>query len=87
MKQARLDAEKLRDKILEEAKADRQKIVDEGLKRLEVEQRQALDAMRRETVDIAMKAAAKLIDAQMDEAQQRQIVDDFLRDLPADRVH
>jgi len=86
VKQAKLEGEKLREKILEEAKAERQKIVAEGLKQLEVEQRHAFEEIRRETVGIAIQAASKLVESQMDEAQQRRLVDDFLRDLPADRV-
>lgn len=86
VKQAKLEGERLREQILEEAKAERQKIVAEGLKQLEVEQRHAFEQIRRETVGIAIQAASKLVESQMDEGQQRKLVDDFLRDLPTDRV-
>lgn len=87
VKQAKLDAEKARERILEEAKADRQKVIDEGLARISAEQRQALEQIRRETVDLAIKAAAKLVKTQMDEQQQRQLVEDFLKEIPEQRVH
>jgi len=86
VKQAKLEGERLREQILEEAKAERQKIVAEGLKQLEVEQRHAFEQIRRETVGIAIQAASKLVESQMDEGQQRKLVDEFLRDLPTERV-
>lgn len=86
VKQAKLDGEKMRERILEEAKAERQKVVAEGLTRIEAEQRAAFEQIRRETVDLAIRAASKLVQSQMDEQQQRQLVEGFLADLPSDRV-
>jgi F0F1-type ATP synthase membrane subunit b/b' len=42
--------------------------------------------MRRETADLAIQAAAKLVRSSLTEGQQREIVDSFLRDLPETRV-
>ncbi len=86
VKQAKLDAEKLGEKILEEARQERQKVVDEGLKRIESEQRAAFEQIRRETVDLAIRAASRLVKSQMDEQQQHRIVEDFLKDIPEDRL-
>ena len=86
VKQAKLDAEKVRERILAEAKADRQKVIDEGLARISAEQRSALEQIRRETVDLAIQAASRLIKSQMDEQQQRQLVEDFLKDVPEQRI-
>ena len=86
VKQAKLDGEKMREKILDEAKAERQKVVDEGMRRIEAEQRAAFEQIRRETVDLAIQAASRLVKSQMDEAQQRKLVEDFLADIPGDRV-
>jgi F-type H+-transporting ATPase subunit b len=86
VKQAKVEAEQLRQRMIEDAKAESQKVVEDGLKRLEGEQRAAMQAMRRETADIAIQAAAKLIKSSLDERQQREIVDRFLHDLPETRV-
>lgn len=87
VKQAKVEAEQLRQKMIEDAKAESQKVVEDGLKRLEGEQRAAMQAMRRETADLAIQAAAKLVRSSLNEQQQREIVDGFLRDLPENRVH
>ncbi len=86
VKQAKVEGEKLRQKMIEDAKAESQKVVEDGLKRLQSEQRAALQEMRRETADLAIQAAAKLVRSSLNEEQQREIVDGFLRDLPETRV-
>ncbi|MCB1019987.1 MAG: F0F1 ATP synthase subunit B [Acidobacteria bacterium] len=86
VKQAKTEAEQLRQKMIEEAKAESQKVVQDGLKRLESEQRAAIQQMRRETADLAIQAASKLVRSSLDERQQRELVDGFLRDLPETRV-
>ncbi|MEZ5366209.1 MAG: hypothetical protein R2748_28700 [Bryobacterales bacterium] len=42
--------------------------------------------MRRETANLAIQAASKLVRSSLNEQQQREIVDGFLRDLPETRV-
>ena len=86
VKQAKVEAEQLRQRMIDEAKAESQKVVEDGLKRLESEQRAAMQQMRRETADLAIQAAAKLVRSTLSEQQQREIVDGFLRDLPEARV-
>jgi len=84
LKQARLDAQHVREKMIEEAKAESQKVVDQGLKRIETEQRAALQQVRNEAVELALQAAAKLIRSSLNEAEQRRLVEDFIRDVPDD---
>jgi F-type H+-transporting ATPase subunit b len=86
VKQAKVDAAQLRQKMIDEAKAESQKVVQDGLERLAGEQRAAMQQMRRETADLAIQAAAKLVRSSLSEQQQREIVDGFLRDLPETRV-
>jgi F-type H+-transporting ATPase subunit b len=86
VKQAKVEADQLRRKMIDEAKAESQKVVEEGLERLEREQRAAMQEMRRETADLAIQAAARLVKSSLNEEQQRAIVDGFLRDLPETRV-
>lgn len=86
IKKAQVEADQRGQEIIEKAKADSQKLVDEGLKRLEGEQRAAMQQMRRETADLAIQAAARLVKSSLSEQQQREIVDGFLRDLPETRV-
>jgi F-type H+-transporting ATPase subunit b len=87
VKQARVDAEHLRAKMIAEAKTESQKVLDDGLRRLEAEQRAAMQEVRHTAADLAVRAAARLVQSSMTADQQRQIVEEFLRDLPSDRVH
>lgn len=82
LKQARLDAQHMREKMIEEAKAESRKVVEQGLKRVEAEQRTALQQVRQEAAALAVQAAAKLIQSSMDETEQRRLVEGFLRELP-----
>ena len=83
---ARGEAEQLRQKMIDEAKAESQKVVDQGMKRIEAEQRAAMQEIRKVSADLAIQAAGRLIEFSMTPEQQRQIVDDFLRELPDSSV-
>ena len=49
---------------------------------LTAEQRIAMAEIRQTAADLAIRAAARLVKTSMSEQQQRQIVQDFLGDLP-----
>ena len=57
------------------------------MRRLEAEQRSVLREIRRVAADLAIQAAARLIQASLDERQQRELVDQFLKQIPEDSVH
>ncbi len=82
LKQARVDAQHLRERMIAEAKTESQKVVDQGLKRIEAEQRAAFQQIRAEAAGMAVQAAAKLIRSSLNESEQRRLVEDFLRDTP-----
>jgi F0F1-type ATP synthase membrane subunit b/b' len=70
--------------MVDEAKAESQKVVEQGLSRIAAEQRIAMAEIRQTAADLAIRAAARLVKSSMSEQQQRQIVEDFLGDLPDD---
>ncbi len=82
VKDARVEAEQLRQKMVDEAKAESQKTVEQGLNRIAAEQRIAMGEIRRTAADLAIRAAAQLVKSSMTEQQQREIVEEFLKDLP-----
>lgn len=82
VKEARVEAGRLRQQMIEEAKAESQKVVDQGLQRIESEQRAAMEQIRESTAELAIQAASKLIQSTLTEQQQREIVDRFLAELP-----
>lgn len=84
VKDARVEAQQMRQKMVDEAKAESQKTVEQGLNRIAAEQRIAMDEVRKTAADLAIRAAARLVQTSMTEQQQRQIVDEFLSELSDD---
>jgi F-type H+-transporting ATPase subunit b len=82
MEQARQDAEQTRRKMIEDARAESQRVVDQGMRRLEAEQRAAMQEVRAVAADLAIRAAGRLIQSSLTEQQQRELVDQFLREVP-----
>ena len=86
VQQARGDAERSRQRILDETKDESRRIVDQGMQRLEAEQRAALAEIRGMAADLAIQAAGRLIQSSLTQPQQREIVEQFLRDVPEKSV-
>lgn len=86
IQQAREAADRSRQQILDETRAESKRIVDQGLQRLEAEQRAALREIRVMAADLAIRAASRLIQSSLTEEQQRDIVNQFLREIPEERV-
>ena len=80
--QARQDAEQTRHKLIDDARAESQRVVDQGMRRLEAEQRAAMQEVRAVAADLAIRAAGRLIQSSLTEQQQRELVDQFLKDVP-----
>jgi F-type H+-transporting ATPase subunit b len=87
IEQARKDAEQTRQKLVDEARAESQRVVDQGMRRIEAEQRAAMQEMRTIAADLAMQAAAKLIQSSLTEQKQREIVDQFLKEVDQDTAN
>lgn len=73
--------EKVRKEIEEKARAEAQGIVDRARGEIERERDAALDMLRKESVDLALAAASRLIQENMDQAKDRQFVERFLDDV------
>ncbi len=86
VQQARQEAEQMRQKMLQEAKAESRRVTEQGLRRIEAEQRAALEEIRKVAGDLAIQAAGRLIQVSLSDQQQREIVDKFLADVPEKRV-
>jgi F-type H+-transporting ATPase subunit b len=86
IQQAREAADRSRQQILDETRAESKRIVDQGLQRLEAEQRAVLREIRVMAADLAIRAASRLIQSSLTEEQQRDLVNQFLREIPEERV-
>ena len=86
VQQARQEAEQMRQKMLEAAKAESRRVTVQGLRRIEAEQRAAMEEIRKVAGDLAIQAAGRLLQVSLSDQQQREIVDKFLADVPEKRV-
>ena len=73
---------KLREEIVNKANEDSRRIVEQAKQEIEQQKISALQQMKEEISDLAIKAAEKIINETLDEKKQKKIVDDFLNRIP-----
>ena len=73
--------EHLRSEIEEKARAEAQGIVDRARAEIARERDQAIEALRRESVDLALAAASRLMQENLDQDKDRQLVERYLSEL------
>ena len=78
-------AEKLRADISQKAQAEAQKMISSAKEEIEQEKRRALDVLRNEVADLAVKGAEKIIKTTLDADIQKRIVDSMIQDLSSNR--
>ena len=75
--------ERVRKEIEEKARGEAQSIVESARREIEREKDQALAELRKETVDLAIAAASRLMDERLDSDRDRQLVIEYLQGLQA----
>ena len=73
--------EHLRKEIEEKARAEAQGIVDRARAEIVRERDQAIEALRRESVDLALAAASRLMQENLDQDKDRQLVERYLSEM------
>lgn len=73
--------ETLRKEIEDKARTEGQGIVERARREIERERDAALDALRRESVELALAAASRLIQENLDQDKDRQLVERFLSEM------
>jgi F-type H+-transporting ATPase subunit b len=74
----RATGEQLRVRMMEETKAQQQDMLDRARREIETEKTRAIAEMRREAVDLAIAGASKVIERNLDDQQNRRLVESFL---------
>lgn len=74
----RATAEKLRNDLLEQTKAQQQEMLDGARRAIETEKVNAIAALRREAVDLAIAGASKVIERNLDNDANRKLVEGYL---------
>jgi F-type H+-transporting ATPase subunit b len=77
--------EKVRKEVEEKARVEAQSIVEGARREIQRERDQAIAELRRESVDLALAAASKLMQERLDDERDREMVLGYLRDLSADQ--
>lgn len=78
MQAAERDAQKTREELLSQARTERDKIIDAGIAELRREREKALVEIRNLVADLAVTAAGKIIEEELDLDAHRAMVDDIV---------
>lgn len=81
MAEARVSAEKERAALIEKGRQEQDALLERARREIVAEKDKALAELRRETVDLSLAAAAKLIGERLDTAADRKIVEEYLKTL------
>ena len=81
MDQAIAEAGEVRAKLLAEAQEQSQQMLSRAREELQREKKRALLELRQEVADLAIMAASKALQSELDETIRRQAVDDFISQM------
>lgn len=84
--EAQKAAERVRREMLDKAKAEQDEILARAKSEIEAERAKAIDSLRREAVELAIAAAAKLVDRKLNTDEDRRIVTEFLASVDRGQV-
>ncbi len=73
--------ERLKGEILEKANSGAQHMIEQAKDEIAREREKALQQLRAEVADLAIGAAGKILDANLDSAKHRQLVDKAIKDM------
>jgi F-type H+-transporting ATPase subunit b len=71
-----------KNELMAQAKKESDELLVAARKSINEEKRQALAELRAQTVDLAIEAASRLVQMNMDENKQKQLVEEYLSQLP-----
>jgi F-type H+-transporting ATPase subunit b len=80
------EMEAFRTQLTAQAKKEADDLVTSARKTIQEEKKLAVSQLRAEVADLAVAAAARIVKSSLDEKTQRQLVDEYIKDLPAGRA-
>jgi len=78
--QARATAEKTKEEVVTQARNEAKAVMDRGLRELRLQQEAAAAELRRQTVDLALAAAQKVVRRSLSEADHRQLAEEAVKE-------
>ena len=85
IKRALKDAEQLKADLASRAKAESDQMVQRAREQIEREKNQAILELRAQVADLAVEAAAKIVESSLTPEAQRKLVDDFIKTMPREQ--
>ena len=85
-KRNQADVERLRVELTERARKEADELVATARQQITEEKAKALAEIRGQVADLAIEAASRLVQANLDDKAQRALVEEYIRQLPADRA-
>lgn len=76
--EAKQAAERVRQELLDKARAEQEELIARARQEIERERERAADMLRKEAVDLAVAAAAKLVNQRLSADQDRELVREYL---------
>ncbi len=77
----RTTAESMRAGMLEDTRKQQQELLERARRDIDAEKGKAIDELRREAVDLAIAGASKVIEKNLDDAQNRKLVEGYLASI------
>ncbi len=79
--EGRAQAEKLKSDMLEQTHAQQAELLERARRDIDAEKTKAIDELRREAIDLALAGASKVIEKNLDDAQNRKLVESYLSSI------
>jgi F-type H+-transporting ATPase subunit b len=80
------EMENFRSQLTAQARKEADDMVASARKSIEEERKLAVAQLRAEVADLAVAAAGRIVKSSLDEKAQRQLVDEYIKDLPVRRA-
>jgi F-type H+-transporting ATPase subunit b len=77
----------VKQELLARTRVEQEEMLARAKQEIGAERERAVEAVRREAVDLALAAASKLIEQRLDADTDRKLVTDYLNRLPAGTAH
>jgi F-type H+-transporting ATPase subunit b len=85
MKRALADAETVKTDLIAQARAESDRMVQKAREQIEREKKLAIQELRSSVADLAVEAAAKIVQSSLTPEAQKKLVHDFIDNLPQAR--
>ena len=80
------EMEAFRAQLTAQARKEADELVASARKSIQEERKIAITQLRAEVADLAVAAASRIVKSSLDEKTQRQLVDEYIKELPAGRA-